>query len=234
MEPAIEEAMEILAVWDYETAVDSAGAALFYIFIQKLLEHTFSDDMSPEFAGMALGTHLMARKVLVILLDEPHNAWFDRQDTPDRENRDTLLVAAFEDGISACQKWMGKDPETWAWGKLHTLKLTHPFGLLPLLGRSWRIGTVGRPGANHTVNANYFIAGKSSFPVVAGAASRLVVDLANPGGAWFNCSTGISGEPGSPYFKNLSAPWQEDAYFWTKRSKDPAILQVRETPRLFP
>jgi acyl-homoserine lactone acylase PvdQ len=84
-----------------------------------------------------------------------------------------------------------------------------------------RIGTFPYPGDNDTVNGGYFIFSDGRYPVMAGAASRLVVDLARPSGAWFNCSTGMAGEPSSPYFKNLTQGWYHDQYFRTPLAQRP-------------
>ena len=74
------------------------------------------------------------------------------------------------------------------------------------------------------MNGGYFFLDKLRGKVFAGAASRFVVDLSRPDGAWFNCSTGAGGEPSSAYFKNLSEGWARKEYFRTELAKDPEAL----------
>ena len=214
-------ALDTLLAWDLETSVDSVGAAIFGVFFQHLLERTFADELGKDLAGAALKTNLMAAKVLMSLLDEPENPWFNRTDTEEVEDRDRIFREAFRKTVKACRKEMGRNQENWSWGRIHTLRLAHPFGLLPLTGGSFRIGTLPYPGDNDTVNGGYFMADRGRYPVVVGAASRMVVDLAHPGGAWFNCSTGMAGEPHSPYFSNLTAGWYHGQHFWTPLAPTP-------------
>jgi hypothetical protein len=46
-----------------------------------------------------------------------------------------------------------------------------------------------------------------------GATSRFVCDLAHPDEAWFAHSSGPSGDPGSAWHANLSAPWSRFELF---------------------
>jgi acyl-homoserine lactone acylase PvdQ len=71
------------------------------------------------------------------------------------------------------------------------------------------------------VNGGYFYLAKQRGKVFAGAASRFVIDFAQPGGAWFNCSTGEGGEPSSAYFGNLTDGWYRHEYFRTERAQSP-------------
>ena len=230
LHPEDRKALEILNGWDLQTSPDSAGAALFEVFHQSLLEQTFSDEMGEELSQVLLRVNVIAAKVLDDILDEPESIWFDRKDTPEREDRDAILALAFREAQRKCREWMGKDSADWAWGDLHSLYIGHPFGLIPLIGRPYRIGTLPYPGDNDTVNGAHFFVDKKRFPVFAGAASRIIVDLARPDGAWFNCSTGMSEEPTSPYFENLTPGWYRNEYFRTLRMERPR--EVRASKRL--
>lgn len=217
-------ALDVLETWNVETSSDSAGAALFELFYQQLLVNTFSDDMGKDLSGPLLTTNFIAAKVMDGLLKDPDNFWFDRKGTPGLEGRDAIFLESFRDAVEICRKKMGKDPGTWSWGEIHTLYLGHPFGLIPLLGRPYRIATLGYPGDNDTVNGGYFSVNKNDYKVFAGAASRFIVDFGQPDGAWFNCSTGMAGEPSSEYFKNLSEDWYHNRYFRTLRAENPEDL----------
>ena len=216
-----QEALDVLTRWDRETGTESPGAALYEIFHQRLLELTFGDEMGETLSELVLMNSLLSAKVMDGLLDEPQSLWFDRTDTEEREGRDDILVDAFRAAVKGARKALGRDVEGWAWGEIHRLRMGHPFGLVPMLCRSCRIGSFPYGGDNDTVNGGYFISRKGRFPVVAGAASRIVVDCSRPDGAWFNCSTGMAGSPASPYFDNLNEGWRRHDYFWTALAKGP-------------
>lgn len=227
-------ALETLLSWDRQTTADSPGAALFEVFLQHLLEDTFADEMGKDLAGPALKTNFMAAKVMKSLLEDPDNPWFDRRGTDGVEGRDRIFRDAFRQAVKVCRREMGRDQGAWAWGRIHKVRLGHPLGMLPLTGRSLRIGTWPYPGDNDTVNGGYFVFDDERYPVVAGAASRFVVDLARPSGAWFNCSTGMAGEPSSPYFENLAAGWYHGRYFWTPLADAPEKIPSGKRLRLEP
>ena len=225
LDPEDRKASEVLRAWDLQTSSGSPGAALFEVFHQSLLEETFSDETGDDLSQVLLRVNVIAGKVLDDLLDEPESAWFDRKDTPGKEGLDAVLLLAWREAHRKCGKWLGKDPADWAWGDLHSLYLGHPLGLIPLIGRPYRIGTLPYPGDNDTVNGAHFYVDKKRFPVLVGAASRIIVDLARPDGAWFNCSTGMSEEPSSPYFENLTPGWYRNGYFRTLRMEKPEAAQ---------
>ncbi len=218
------QAREILKGWDRQTSVDSPGAALYEAFYQALIEITFSDEMGEELSESALKVNFAAAKVMESLQEEPEGIWFDKKETLEREGRNAIFVEAFEEAVEACVKEMGPDPGAWAWGKVHRLAIKHPLGGFPLMGRPYRIDDVGYPGDNDTVNGAYFSYDDGRYNVMAGAASRFIVDLGRPEGAWFSCSTGMAGEPSSDFFKNLTAPWYRNEYFFTRLAKTPEDL----------
>ena len=215
------EAWDMLMGWDLETTAESPGAALYEVFFQQLLETVFAEKMGRELARMALSTDLVAAKVLESGLDEPDNPWFRQDGGPDEGSLDSLFRKAFREGVRTARNRLGRDRTRWSWGRLHKLVLGHPFGRIPMLGGPFRIETLPYPGDNDTVNGGYFLFDDWQYPVVAGSASRFVVDLARPEGAWFNCSTGMSGEPSSAYFKNLTAGWYDNQYFRTTLAETP-------------
>lgn len=228
------DALDILQKWDFQTGAQSSGAALFELFHQSLLEETFQDEMGKDLSQALLRVNVGASKVLDTLLDEPRSLWFDRRDTAQKETRDETILAAFRRACSKAEQWMGKDRSAWAWGKIHTLYLGHPIGLVPWIGASFQIGVLECPGDNDTVSGFHFRAGPKGFPVFAGPASRMVVDLSRADGAWFNCSTGMSGEPFSQYFENLASGWYRNEYFWTCRTALPERIGATSRLRLLP
>ena len=231
---ATEEAWRVLDAWDRQTVTGSPGAALFEIFYQRFLENTFCDELTEELAEILTTVNLAPAKVMDTLLDEPDNPWFDRVGTEAREDRDQILLESLEEAARRARKRMGKDPAAWSWGAIHVLHLQHPFGYIPLFGRPYRIGRLPFPGDNDTVNAGYFFAHGGRYTIFAGAASRMVVDLSRPEGAWFNCSTGMAGEPPSEYFKNLTPGWYKGEYFWTSLAERPEEVDADQRLTLRP
>ena len=94
------------------------------------------------------------------------------------------------------------------WGRAHRLRLQHPFGALPLLGRRFRAGEWPAAGSNETVmkTAHGFSAGRHR--VRLGAVARHVSDLADVDANHFVLLGGQDGWPGSTTFADQVALWR--------------------------
>ena len=63
------------------------------------------------------------------------------------------------------------------------------------------------PGDDYTVHPSRSLDEGTRLRGFVAATSRFVCDLARPEEAWFAHSSGPSGDPGSAWHANLSAPW---------------------------
>ena len=60
------------------------------------------------------------------LLANPKSAWWDNKLTPNvTEGKDEVLRQALVEARLELTRELGKDPDTWQWGKLHRLTLEH-------------------------------------------------------------------------------------------------------------
>src|SRR5206468_1797386 len=65
-------------------------------------------------------------EVVRTLLQEPNNAWWKTSGSPSQpgdRNRDELLAHAMKDARWELTARLGKDIDTWSWGRLHQLNL---------------------------------------------------------------------------------------------------------------
>ena len=209
LEPAIDEARDLLRGWDGTQSTDSAAAAYFNAFWVALLDLTFADEL-PEGDTPNGGQRWM--QVVTTLLDRPKDRWWDDRRTPDVvETRDGVVRQALVEARLRLTRTQGKNPATWTWGHAHTLTLQAvPTGqvsatgpLHPLLNA----GPVELPGANAAVDALGYDASSGTFAVVSAPSMRMVVDLADPDRSrWVN-QTGQSGHPGSPHYTDQLDAW---------------------------
>jgi penicillin amidase len=128
---------------------------------------------------------------------------------------------------------MGADPAAWRWGDLHLALFEHAASrVLPQPDAGWTVGPLGVGGSRSTpMNAAYRIA---DFAVTSGASVRLVMDV----GAWDNsvCINvpGQSGDPRSPHFADLAAPWARGDYVPLLFSRDKVDAATTHRIRLVP
>jgi penicillin amidase len=153
------------------------------------------------------------------------------------ENPAAALAGLFEASLSAAMadlaELLGPAEEDWAWGRLHQARFAHPAG--PGMSAAARqqaaIDPAPRGGSSDTVGATTYL---PDFTQASGATFRLVVDV----GEWDNSvvmnSPGQSGDPASPHYADLVAPWAADGAVPLLYSRDRIEAVAHERIRLVP
>lgn len=199
---------ELLANWDARMGADSAAGAFWNVYYTRHL-------------NPALGRLVMQSSVPSPALDTLTVLELLETD-PGRQAAYAALGPAYRETRSL----LGDDPQAWRWGELHQIKFQHP--LLNLargtLQDSMRMPAYPRGGnVNTTNNTGYR---SNSFDVAGGASFRIVVDVGNWDRAYGTNAPGQSGDPRSPFYKNLLQNWATDSHFPLLYSKS-AIDQAR-------
>jgi penicillin G amidase len=239
-DPAAQRAAGLLAAWDGTLAADCAAAAVFQVWYRRHLR--------PGLRQLALAQFLPPEQVPAALAavlpeaDLPGDPRIDLDliENPGRRlgpNPAAALAGLFEASLSAAMAdltgLLGPAEQDWAWGRLHQARLAHPAG--PAMSAPARkqaaIDPLPRGGSSDTVGATTYL---PDFTQASGATFRLVVDV----GAWDNSvvmnSPGQSGDPASPHYADLFAPWAADAAVPLLYSRDRIEAAARERMLLVP
>jgi len=112
----------------------------------------------------------------------------------DAVRRQELLERAIRAGLDSLRARQGTDPGTWRWGRINRSELPHA------LLRAYDIPPVERHGG-------------AGFVAAVGATFREVADLGHPDSTWVTNAPGQSGQPGSPFYRNLVEPYGRGEYF---------------------
>ncbi|NJP49873.1 penicillin acylase family protein [Streptomyces sp. SBST2-5] len=152
------------------------------------------------------------------LMDDQDSDWWKtakRGTRPGAENRDELFKRAMIDARWELTAKLGKDIDTWSWGRLHRLFLknqtlgTEGPGLLQrVLNRGpWKLG-----GGEATVNATGWNAA-GGYGVVWVPSMRMVVNLGDlDKSRWINL-TGASGHAYNAHYVDQTDAWAEGKLF---------------------
>ncbi|SFC17706.1 penicillin acylase family protein [Streptomyces aidingensis] len=181
-------------------------------------------DRSPETAQPDGGDRWF--EVVRILLEQPESEWWHspaNRDDPASANRDELLAKAMKDARWELTSLLGKDIDTWSWGRLHQLSLINPTlgaeGPGPvrwLLNRGpWNLS-----GGKDAVNATGWNAA-GGYKVTWVPSMRMIVSLADfDDSEWIN----LSGNSGHAYHDNYTdqtGRWARGEYLpwaWTEEA----------------
>ena len=209
-----QEAQDLLRDWDYTTPSDrsrSGAAAAYYNAVWANLLRLLFDDEVPEDLQADGGSRYMT--AVAGLLKNPRSAWWDnRQTAAITEGRDEILRQAQVEARLELTRELGKDPDDWRWGSLHTLDLTHQVlggDSVPGIVRGiFNRGSFEMPGGSAIVNANGWKA-NLGYEVTAAPSMRMVVDLgAFDRSTWIN-QTGASGHAFNGHYDDQTEDWIE-------------------------
>ncbi|MFF4039531.1 penicillin acylase family protein [Streptomyces sp. NPDC001816] len=151
-------------------------------------------------------------EVVRTLMDKPDSDWWKTPKSgtrPEAKNRDQLFARAMIDARWELTAKLGKDIDTWSWGRLHRLFLKNqtlgtegPEFLRYVLNRGpWKLS-----GGEATVNATGWNAA-GGYGVVWVPSMRMVVNLKDlDKSKWINL-TGASGHAYSAHYTDQTSKW---------------------------
>ncbi len=189
---------QVLSSWDFRMDAGSPGAAYFNVVWSRLLDLTFSDQLPP---GTRPDGDSRWWAVVLSMLDEPDNEFWDDVDTTDVvEKRDDILLAALLQSRDELTAKLSRNPDDWRWGMLHKLTL-----------RNETLGASGSPVGFLFNRGPYELGGGTAVPhatswdasegyeVTAVPSMRMVVPLDDLDAArWIN----LTGSSGHAYSDN--------------------------------
>jgi penicillin amidase len=198
------DAAELFREWNFVLARDSAAAALYEVWLQRLEANFASLVVPPEAKRLVNGASLLAS--MMRALKNPDIKTFGK----DPQVKASLLMSqSLNEAIIDLKNRLGQDMKRWHWGDLHLAEFKHPLATDDARRAVLDLKSVSRGGDANTVNAT---AG-STFIQRSGASFREILDLAD----WDNSVAinvpGQSGQPESPHYGDLLPLWAEGKYF---------------------
>jgi len=146
-------------VTDTTTLSQSAGCLLFHTFLTKLLHNVFDDDFAVVSAstGQSFAGDVGAEiRGMIFMLSNPGTHSFCDNVSKSftvvnpPQTCEQQVVAALATAAGTLQNAYGTDPNTWLWGRVHTLTLQS--AAAPLVGPPFSAGPFARPGGALTVD----------------------------------------------------------------------------------
>ncbi|HKS88168.1 MAG TPA: penicillin acylase family protein, partial [Stellaceae bacterium] len=202
---------DALAGWDGAYEPESAGA----LALELVLAHLVSTTIPPHRRAI-YGAVWHARKLLTEEID--------RQPPPQ-------LKASLETALAAARPALRRLRD---WGGAHRLRLAHPLGALPLVGRrhchiDWRW-----PGSNDTVLKSAHGLVWKRHAVSFGSNARYIFDLADPDANRLVILGGQDGAPGSAAFLDQAELFRRGEYLTVPIDPGAMAAQFRHRTVLEP
>ncbi|MEO3755161.1 penicillin acylase family protein [Streptomyces sp. B6B3] len=178
-------------------------------------------------------------QVVLGILEDPDSHWWQTPATATEDgtfNRDELLRRAMRDARWEMTAELGKDIDTWSWGRLHRLMLNNqtlgtegPGPVQWLLNR----GPYNLSGGSDAVDASGWNAA-GGYEITWVPSMRMIVDLADlDGSLWINLS-GASGHTYHPNYVDQTSMWAAGEYLPWVHTRGAVDAAAQDTLTLTP
>lgn len=217
------EALAKLGDWDFILTPSSVAAAIYVEWENEIRREAVRKFVPDEVRGL-FGVQLTR---IIEWIENPALKFGNPT------SRDEFLTGTFTTAISKLTERLGSDMDYWQYGQAKNkhIKLNHALGRIvgDSLGDILNVGPAPRGGNATTPGST-----GSNYNQSSGASFRLIVDTGDWDSAVGTNTPGQSGDPTSPYYKNLFATWAADEYFPVLYSKEKIQGAAAEKTMLFP
>ena len=208
-------ALAQLANFDGTMAADKAAPLIYWAWHRHLSEQVLQDELGAPLYDRLLGQrgYFDALEGALSSAEQGDGWWCDDKATPVVETCQQQIDRAFTVALDELQAAQGSDVAAWQWGRAHVARSEHrPFSRVKPLAKWFELRTpVG--GDTYTVNVSRVSLKADSttgefYLSEHGPSLRGLYDLADRANSRVVHSTGQSGIPWSPLYRNLMAPWR--------------------------
>jgi len=185
-----------LLEWDFYYKASSENATFFDIFYKQLVRNTW-DEIAELNKNMDIN-YPEDWRLLEIIQSDPSHKYFDITSTAEKEDARTVIIKSVKDAVAEMNKRTAEGkPNTWgAYKPLHIYHLTR----LPVFSEM----DIAADGCPDAINATGYSFGPSW---------RMVISLENNIKGYAVYPGGQSGNPSSPFYKNMIETWKKGEYY---------------------
>jgi len=219
-DPELERVVDIMRQWDGILTEGSPAAAVYQVFVRRMLNLMLADKLGDLAAGyrgkgptpLLQNSSMFGEKSwawLRRILAQPDSHWFD---LGGGEGRDEVMRLALRETVDFLTAELGPGIDDWAWGKLHTLTFAHTLGSVKPLDKLLNRGPFSMGGDATTVWATGISRFDLSTEGTIGPPFRFIADLGDLRNSWGLLVPGQSGQPGSKHYDDQVQAWFESGY----------------------
>lgn len=208
--------IKVLRDWDFKMVASSPAATLYAQFELELYRNLYKEVLGEElFTNYIYIKNIPVRNTSRLLKE--NKSWlFDNTADSKESPRDGIIRKSFADAIESLSGRYGQDHNNWLWGEHHKILMMHPLGVVPALSSILNIGPYDIGGSGTTVSMAEYSFGKAlqdgRFEAFLGPSMRMVIDMSAPRVMYTINSTGQSGQPIHPNFRDQARLWLNGEY----------------------
>ena len=239
---SVAEMQALLETWasgadPFQANWDSSEAAAYQGVWRHLLINTFHDELPEDLRPSRANGNSRWFEVVIQLLEEPEDPWWDDVTTDDVESRDDVLFQSMVDANAELTELLGDNPTGWRWGDLHIARFENQTlgqsGIGPVEWLFNRTAPRRVGGGGGIVNATGW-GFDEGYELDWHPSQRMVVDFSDFSKSTYINTTGNSGHAFHRYYDNMIEAWTDGVQapmYWTR---DEVALNATSTLELVP
>ncbi|HQE33762.1 MAG TPA: penicillin acylase family protein [Flavobacterium alvei] len=215
------QAISILKKWKGSNELKDVAPTIYQKWIYNYLKNTFQDELGETDFEMLLSTHII-KQIIEPQSRNENSIWWDDVTTKNqKETRVEILNKSFHEAITALEKQLGKEVNSWTWNRVHTLEHQHPLGKVAVLRPVFNVGVFKVPGSTEVINNLFFSFSYSGeYQVKGGPSTRRVIDFSDIENSMSIMPTGQSGNPFSKHYNDQAEMYNSGKFRKMKMNKE--------------
>ena len=199
--------------WDYKLSPNSIAASIYVSWENEIKKQAVKEFVPDNAKNFIKSIQL---KKIIDWIENPTKEFFGSNPI---KGRDDFIKKTFKQSITNLKENLGNNIEDWRYGqeKFKHIKIVHPIGGIVNneTANKLNLRTLPRGGNAYTPGSTGGNNNQSS-----GASFRIIVNTGNWDESIASNTPGQSGDPDSPFYRNLYEDWANDKYFPLYYSKE--------------
>lgn len=211
----LNDAVKLFKNWDGDLKVYDFLPLIYNVFLVKLMENTFKDEMGENLYEQFLFVGNVPLRVIQQLLKSETSdtiSVFDNINTEVLETKNEIIRISFAQTIEGLETKLGKDINNWNWGIIHQVKFKHLLsGQSKFIDRIIDVGPFPI-GGDQTTLLNTSFSFHKPYENNLGPSMRQIVDLSRIDSSLIIITGGQSAHIGHDNYKDQSIMWLYGEY----------------------
>ena len=228
-----------LREWEGSHLAEEVAPTLYYRWMYRTIQAAMYDEFlqaaGPEDAQdkfVSWHQTIVSENAFPKLLANPQSLWWDNVATSEVETASDIVAQALTSAREDLKKALGENPETWKYGRLHTVVHPHAMTDAPLVGDLLNVGPFELPAAKDALCKYEFkLKEEVNYDVFSGPSMRIGLDFADVASSESILPTGQSGNVFSPFYDNQAELYHAGEF--RKQRMDRTDIESVMTSRAF-
>jgi penicillin amidase len=195
------QASKTLLTWDGDHQLRDVAPTIYYKLLYHVLHGAMADELGEQNFKAYLATHT-SKTFLNSFLKNEHSVWWNDISTKEvQESRNTIISKAYDQTITELLDQLGKEVDSWEWGRVHFVEHVHPIGRKKPFNMFFNAGPYPVPGGPEVINQIAMpLNAEGVYKATYGPAMRIVLDFADIENSKSILPTGQSGNVMSRHY----------------------------------